>query len=173
MAASPRTRFEVLKRDLFTCRYCGQSSPAVVLEVDHVIPVSAGGSDDPMNLVTSCWDCNRGKSAVPLSEVMTGEDPHDRAILLLERERQLREYNEVLAVVRERVQADADALSDYWRTLTGKKIYGRDRTWLENALSRHPLTVIYGAMDRAERENKTTGLAYVNYTLTALAAVHG
>jgi 5-methylcytosine-specific restriction endonuclease McrA len=54
----------------------------VVLEVDHVVPRAEGGSDDTMNLVTSCFDCNRGKGAVPLTDIVTGGDPHDEAILL-------------------------------------------------------------------------------------------
>jgi 5-methylcytosine-specific restriction endonuclease McrA len=32
------------------------------LEVDHRVPTSRGGTDDLGNLVTSCQDCNRGKS---------------------------------------------------------------------------------------------------------------
>ena len=102
MAVSVRTRFEVLKRDGFTCRYCGRSTPDVVLEIDHIVPVFDGGSDDPINLAVSCWECNRGKSGLRLSDVMTGEDPHDKAILMLERERQLDEYNTVLEGIRER-----------------------------------------------------------------------
>jgi 5-methylcytosine-specific restriction endonuclease McrA len=33
-----------------------------VLEIDHRIPRAKGGSDDPSNLWTLCFDCNRGKS---------------------------------------------------------------------------------------------------------------
>lgn len=58
-------RFNVLRRDNFTCRYCGRSSPQVVLQVDHVIPHSRGGHDGEGNLVTACEDCNRGKAAKP------------------------------------------------------------------------------------------------------------
>jgi len=64
---SPRTRFEILKRDKFTCRYCGAKAPDVQLEVDHIKPVYEGGSNHPLNLVTSCEKCNGGKAAVPLS----------------------------------------------------------------------------------------------------------
>jgi 5-methylcytosine-specific restriction endonuclease McrA len=42
-----RIRFDIFKRDDFTCRYCGKSSPDVILEVDHVVPKISGGSDDP------------------------------------------------------------------------------------------------------------------------------
>lgn len=68
-AVSKRIRFEIFKRDNFKCRYCGQSvSPGVILEIDHVIPVSKGGTNENINLVTSCWDCNRGKSKNMLNE---------------------------------------------------------------------------------------------------------
>tara|TARA_R110000868_G_scaffold380982_1_gene647323 strand:- start:580 stop:1149 length:570 start_codon:yes stop_codon:yes gene_type:complete len=66
MAVSKRVRFEVFKRDAFACQYCGRTPPTVVLECDHIHAVANGGSDDETNLVTSCFDCNRGKSDVPL-----------------------------------------------------------------------------------------------------------
>lgn len=44
-AISQTLRFEVFKRDLFTCQYCGKRAPDVVLEVDHIKPVSKGGSN--------------------------------------------------------------------------------------------------------------------------------
>lgn len=62
------TRFEVLKRDKFTCQYCGRSAPDVILEIDHFVPVSKGGDNSLINLVTSCRDCNRGKSDKKLSD---------------------------------------------------------------------------------------------------------
>jgi hypothetical protein len=65
---SKKIRFEVFKRDRFTCQYCGKSSPDVVLQVDHVHPVSQGGGSDLVNLVTACVDCNAGKSARLLSD---------------------------------------------------------------------------------------------------------
>lgn len=61
-------RFDVFNRDGFRCRYCGRGpEQGVFLEVDHVVPRSAGGPDTMANLVTACWDCNRGKSAKPLT----------------------------------------------------------------------------------------------------------
>jgi hypothetical protein len=64
-AISKRLRYEVLRRDNHTCRYCGGTAPDVALTVDHVTPVALGGSDDPSNLVAACRDCNSGKSATP------------------------------------------------------------------------------------------------------------
>lgn len=147
---SVRTRFEVFKRDNFTCRYCGRTSPEVVLEIDHIVPVCEGGTGDPINLAVSCWECNRGKSGVPLSEVMTGEDPHDRAVLILERERQLREYNEVLVASREQRDANAWDLIRYWQN--NPKVCDfprREYVWLMNTLEWLPPESIRGLMDIA------------------------
>ena len=57
----PRLRFDILKRDNFTCQYCGKKSPDVELEVDHIEPYSKTEDSSPENLITSCKDCNRGK----------------------------------------------------------------------------------------------------------------
>lgn len=75
---SKTSRFRVLSRDHFTCRYCGRSAPVVVLEVDHIHPHSLGGTNDFDNLVTACHDCNNGKRAellpVPVSVAPTPSD---------------------------------------------------------------------------------------------------
>ena len=63
-----KTRFEVFKRDNFTCQYCGRMAPDVVLEIDHINPVNNGGTNDIMNLITSCFDCNRGKGKRKLTQ---------------------------------------------------------------------------------------------------------
>lgn len=65
---SKKIRFEVFKRDSFTCQYCGKSAPEVILEVDHINPASKGGNNDLFNLITSCFDCNRGKTAKLISD---------------------------------------------------------------------------------------------------------
>jgi len=59
---SCKLRFEIFKRDNFTCFYCGRKAPAVVLQVDHKIPKSKGGKTAKENLITSCFECNIGKS---------------------------------------------------------------------------------------------------------------
>lgn len=64
MSIGRRLRFEILRRDGYTCRYCGAQAPDVPLDVDHVIPVALGGPDDPSNLVTSCKPCNAGKGSI-------------------------------------------------------------------------------------------------------------
>lgn len=103
MAVSKRTRYEVLKRDNHTCRYCGATAPDAKLTVDHVLPTSLGGSDAPDNLVAACRDCNAGKgSANPDDALVTqvGEDDmrwaaaikRASAAMLEEREREAATY---------------------------------------------------------------------------------
>lgn len=73
MAVSKRLRYEVLRRDNHTCRYCGAAAPDAPITIDHVVPVSLGGADDPSNLVAACRDCNAGKSSVPADAPMVAD----------------------------------------------------------------------------------------------------
>ncbi len=61
-------RFEVFKRDSFACQYCGRKAPEVLLVIDHIEPVAKGGTNDILNLITACKDCNAGKSDRQLSD---------------------------------------------------------------------------------------------------------
>src|SRR5687768_8195488 len=98
---SKKTRFDVFKRDSFQCAYCGaHPSETVLLEVDHIHPVADGGTNDIDNLVTACWDCNRGKGATPLSSIPQSID--DKAAQVAEREGQIRAYYDILELRRER-----------------------------------------------------------------------
>ncbi len=61
---TPRRRFRILDRDHFACKLCGRSAAnGAMLEIDHIVPVSKGGSNDDDNLWTLCIECNRGKGA--------------------------------------------------------------------------------------------------------------
>lgn len=64
-------RSKVLARDSYRCRHCGISTDlGAVLHVDHIIPISKGGTSDLDNLQTLCQDCNLGKSnRLPLAEL--------------------------------------------------------------------------------------------------------
>tara|TARA_R110002051_G_scaffold147066_1_gene219836 strand:+ start:559 stop:1101 length:543 start_codon:yes stop_codon:yes gene_type:complete len=64
----PKLRFKILERDKFKCTYCGVSRDSAVLHVDHVLPVSKGGTDDEANLRTACQLCNIGKGISLLKE---------------------------------------------------------------------------------------------------------
>lgn len=65
---SKKIRFEVFKRDKFTCQYCGKQAPDAILVIDHIHPVSKGGEDVMLNYTTSCDVCNSGKGARTLDD---------------------------------------------------------------------------------------------------------
>lgn len=98
-------RFEVFKRDGFTCQYCGATPPDAVLEVDHIDPVASGGGNEEGNLVTACFDCNRGKAARSLSVVPLSLT--ERAKRVAEAEEQLAGYREIMRAAEARKEADA------------------------------------------------------------------
>ena len=61
-----KLRREILERDGYVCKNCGASQknePNLLLEVDHIIPISKGGITSPDNLQTLCWRCNRSKGS--------------------------------------------------------------------------------------------------------------
>lgn len=97
--ASKQLRFEVFKRDCFTCRYCGRKPPEVVLHADHILAWASGGATELENLVTACQDCNAGKSNRPLSAL---KDPLDLSVEgRAERLEQLKAYERQLSKERE------------------------------------------------------------------------
>jgi len=55
-------RIRVMKRDKYRCVYCGASGNEVELEIDHIHPISKGGSNHMSNLTTACRLCNQSKS---------------------------------------------------------------------------------------------------------------
>ena len=59
-------RQQIMERDNYTCKHCGASThqePNLLLEIDHIIPISKGGLTTEENLQTLCWKCNRSKGA--------------------------------------------------------------------------------------------------------------
>ncbi len=61
-----KLRQHIKERDNFTCKFCENSTfkePNLLLEIDHIIPVSKGGCTVEDNLQTLCWKCNRQKSS--------------------------------------------------------------------------------------------------------------
>ena len=82
---SKRLRFQVLRRDNYCCVYCGRRAPSVTLEIDHQVPVSAGGGNDLENLVAACLECNRGKGTMDHNSFVMEEEnnePSDSSELL-------------------------------------------------------------------------------------------
>lgn len=55
------SRFEVLRRAGGRCQLCGVSHTTRQIDVDHIVPVSKGGSNDATNLQALCRTCNSQK----------------------------------------------------------------------------------------------------------------
>jgi len=102
---SNRKRFDIFKRDAFVCAYCGGHPPKVILNVDHIVAVANGGTNDAHNLVTSCFTCNSGKSDIPLN--ITPQSLGERAALVKEREAQLLGFRDAIQAQQDRIEDDA------------------------------------------------------------------
>lgn len=65
----PRPRFNdadkafVYERQKGRCNGCKEKLPVKVMQMDHIIPYSRGGSDKPSNLQLLCGPCNGSKGA--------------------------------------------------------------------------------------------------------------
>ena len=129
---SKKLRFEVFKRDGFQCAYCGQSPPAVVLEIDHIKPISKGGGNDVDNLITACFDCNRGKRDIPLDKIPSKLSENLEVLKL--KEEQLSEYRKFINRIKRRERKDINdidkiysaafedyALADHFKNSSLKK----------------------------------------------------
>lgn len=102
-------RFNIFKRDGFQCSYCGKTPPSVVLELDHIEPLSRGGSSDEANLITACFDCNRGKGANPLDKAPSVLV--ENMEVLKEKESQLKAYRKLVSAIKRRETKDIEDVS--------------------------------------------------------------
>lgn len=124
MANKLKIRFEVFKRDAFTCQYCGRTPPQVTLELDHIIAKSNGGLDRIENYITACFDCNRGKGAVPLDSIP--QSFTDKRAEMEERREQLRQYSDFLESI------ENDMISSIEKVTTSYEVYFPGRTLSDN-----------------------------------------
>jgi len=110
---SKKTRFEVFKRDGFQCAYCGKTPPEVTLEVDHIEPISKGGKDDINNLLTACFDCNRGKTNIKLDKIPA--KLNENLEVLREKEEQLKAYRNFVIKIEKRIQSDIEKINEVYK----------------------------------------------------------
>ena len=122
-AITKKVRFEVFKRDSFTCQYCGQAAPDVVLHIDHIEPVAKGGDNEILNLITSCAGCNAGKSDRRLDDQSTLAKQRQQIAELNERREQL----EMMVAWRQGLKSikdsELDAISGHWKELLEDQFY--------------------------------------------------
>jgi hypothetical protein len=171
-AISKKLRFEVFKRDNFTCQYCGCAAPDVVLHVDHINPVAGGGDSDILNLITSCVDCNLGKGARELSDDSAIQKQRAQLAELNERREQL----EMMLAWREGLsgldEQKIDAFNAEFEKVTNCRLneYGRAKVkrWLKHntiealldALDAALDTYYKGGSDDPEENNRIAGEAF-------------
>lgn len=149
---SARTRFEIFKRDAFTCQYCGATPPSVILHIDHIVPVASGGGNEDLNLITACDKCNQGKSDKGLETVI----PSTQEQIQQQRERveQVKAYNEFLVEMRELELEQVELLGLYWhnkfKAEKDKWVFGVSRAESVRQFLKHlPFVIIKDAIDTA------------------------
>ncbi|NKI68929.1 hypothetical protein GN109_05810 [Collimonas pratensis] len=145
-AISKKTRFEIFKRDGFICQYCGAHPPAVILEPDHINPVANGGGNDMDNLVTACFDCNRGKSANLLTVIP--KSLKEKAAEIEEREAQIAGYREVMQSSLDRIESDLWTVVD--TMIHNGSVDGIRRDWIQSIKNFNSKLALHEVIDAAE-----------------------
>lgn len=148
-AIKKSVRFEVFKRDNFTCQYCGGKAPDVVLHVDHISPVAGGGDNDIMNLITSCEPCNLGKGAKPLDDNSVIVKQRAQLEELNERREQLEmmlQWREGMASLDDR---QVDAIDEMLVAASGGGLSDSGRVLMKGWLKRFTLAEILDALEAA------------------------
>lgn len=148
-----KTRFEVFKRDSFTCQYCGNSAPSVVLHIDHIQPVSKDGDNDLFNLITSCVDCNVGKKDRLLSDDSVVAKQKAQLDDLQERREQIEmmlEWRENLKALKEDVnQIAVDAFNEI---TPGWTVNENGAKTIAKLIKTHGLESVLSSIDTASDE---------------------
>lgn len=154
-----RLRFEVFKRDSFTCQYCGSKPPDVVLEIDHIDPVANGGDNSELNLITACENCNAGKAAKRLDDVRPSPDAD---LLYMETQQNIAEARRFLESRRifSKLQDEIiDSFLSDWGYIF-KFIGLPDPSVFEVMLRDHSAEDIHRAMSAAGRKYNAGGLRW-------------
>lgn len=146
---SNKIRFEVFKRDNFTCQYCGVKAPEVVLNVDHIEPISKGGTNDIYNLVTSCFECNNGKSDKRLNDNSKLEKQHDELVLLNERKKQLEQMMEWKRELLNFDKEKTEMVSEYIIDALGISLTDAGKRCVNNWLKKYTVDEIIDATDKS------------------------
>lgn len=111
---SKKLRFEVFKRDSFTCQYCGRRPADVVLEVDHINPRANGGDNDLLNLITACSDCNRGKSKTLLEHKAIRPDADLEFLACQQELAEVERFLDARELLKKAREKAVSAIQDHW-----------------------------------------------------------
>lgn len=147
---SKKTRFEVFKRDSFICQYCGRSAPDVILHLDHVQPISKDGDNDIFNLITSCEECNAGKSNRLLSDNAAIHKQKAQLDQLNERREQLEMLIQWRTGLRDIGDMEVDAFADAWAdTATGYALNESGRLEAKKLITKYGISLCLDAIQRS------------------------
>lgn len=154
-------RFNVFKRDSFICQYCGKKAPDVILEVDHIIAKSKGGIDEIENLLTACFECNRGKGANGLTEIPSRVKKNVAEIK--EKADQLREFYRYQKYIERKQKQDLKDVCDYWEQIWGEScLTKKGQTSIKTFLTDFSVAEIINAIDIASKiENDDQSFKYM------------
>jgi HNH endonuclease len=148
-----KIRFEVFKRDSFKCQYCGASAPETLLHVDHIKPISEGGTNDITNLITSCSPCNLGKSSRVLDDKSAIKKRKAQLDELQERREQLEMMMAWMEGLQDLRSQAAGQLADYWTKLApGFSPNARGQQKLRKWLTKFSIEDVMKAMDIASAQ---------------------
>ncbi len=145
-AITKKVRFEVFKRDRFTCQYCGKKAPDVVLNADHIHPVAKGGTNEIANLITSCAGCNSGKSDRLLSDDAVAQKSHKQNADLQERRDQIKMMAKWQKGLQDVTKEGIEAASDVWRSASGWEVSGDEKTKIKSLIKRFGFAEVLEAM---------------------------
>ncbi|NMA06481.1 MAG: HNH endonuclease [Ruminococcaceae bacterium] len=112
-------------------------APDVILEIDHISPVKDGGNDNILNLITSCFDCNRGKGARKLSDNQTLKKQQEQLKLINEKREQLK----LLVQWKEELDAfeneQLEIIEDLFSESTGHHFSEHGKIRIKNTIKRY------------------------------------
>lgn len=158
---SVKKRFDVFKRDNFTCQYCSRKPPKVPLECDHIVPVCKGGKNDIDNLITACFDCNRGKGGIELDNIP------DTLVVKMERmiiaKKQYKQYQNLLKKQKQIIDLEIDQVVDVFRSFfDGYTVSDKFRISIKNFISKLDVNEVCESMEKACSviDNRNEALSY-------------
>lgn len=121
---------KILHKSKGVCAHCGKELDLETMTVDHVIPLSKGGTNELKNLVALCEDCNRGKCNYVV-------DPEDyfkylNWIYLKDLNKYFKEYSEQIEWVSKRQTFSEDM--QFVSTISGMGVYNHRGKCLVKAM---------------------------------------
>lgn len=122
-----------------------------MLEVDHIYPAASGGDNSPENLITACFNCNRGKGARKLTDAAKlPASLKAQAAEAAEREAQIEGFYIVLEAKKQRVSREVDRVDAvYRRFVSGYKLSESARVSVRQFIEKLDAYAVEEAMESA------------------------